>query len=308
MRAFVGGYGADGLAVADVVDGRLTIRSRVAVPDASWLAFSTDRKHLYAVNENAAGSVTALDAETLAVLGTRPVGDAPAHLSVHGRHLLVANYGSAGVAVLPLDLGPLTDLVTYPDGSHAHQVVTDPSGRWVLAVDIGGDSIYVYQLDSGKLRQHHRVTATGGPRHLVFHPDGRHAYVVCEYVSQVIVFAWSDGKLTERQTVATVEPGTVNHPAEVVVSPDGRFLYVTNRGANSIATFAIHDDTVRLSGSVPTGGDWPRHATLDPSGRRLYVSNQRSGTVTWLERDPETGALSTVAGSTAVPDVAMVVF
>lgn len=301
MRAFVGSFADAGLAVLD--DGAVT--ARIAVPNASWLAFSPDRRYLYAVNEQPAGSVTVVDAETLAVLDIWPTGgDSPTHLDVHGDHVLVAHYGSGSVAVLAG--GSIADLVTYPEGSRAHQVVTDPSGRWILAVDIGGDAIHVYSLD-GALVQHQQVTVTGGPRHIVFHPDGRRAYVVCEYVSQVVECGWADGRLTIGPAVPTVAPGVKNYPGEGIVSPDGRFLYVTNRGANDIATFAI-DDGLRLVDTVPTGGDWPRHATLDPAGRRLYVSNQRSGTVTWLPRDPATGALSTMAGSVSVPDVAMMVF
>lgn len=299
MRAFVGGYTADGLAVLE--DGALT--HRLPVPNASWLAFSPDRSRLYAVHEQRPGSVTVLSTETLAVLDERPTGgDEPTHLTVHGDRLLVANYGSGSVAALGSD-GRL-DVVTYPPGAHAHQVVTDPTGRWIVAVDIAHDTIHVSDDD---LHEHHTVTVPGGPRHIVWHPDGRRAYVVCEYVSQVVPCTWSDGDLTPGVPMPTVAPGSTNYPGEIVMAPDGRFLYVTNRGDNSIAVFAI-DDEPRLTATVPCGGDWPRHATLDPTGRLLYVANQRSGTVTWLPCDPTTGALSEVAGSVSVPDVAMVVF
>jgi 6-phosphogluconolactonase len=304
MRAFVGSYRPDGLAI---LDGDAVVAT-LDVPNASWLAFSPDRTRLYAVNESGAGSVTVLDAETLAVLEKRPSGGAePTHLDLHGDSVLVAHYASGTIAVLTPALEP-TDMVAFPEGAHAHQVVTDPSGRWVLGVDIAGDAIHVYTLEHGKLREHARVTATGGPRHIAFHPDGHRAYVVCEYVSQVIVFGWNDGELSERTTVGTVDTAIENYPGEVLVAPDGRFVYVTNRGDNSVATFAVDGDTLRPLGTVPTGGDWPRHAALDPSGRWLYVANQRSGTLTWLPRDPTTGLLSTMVGSVSVPEVAMVLF
>jgi 6-phosphogluconolactonase (cycloisomerase 2 family) len=296
--AFLGSYRPAGLTV---VDGART----VDVPNASWLALAPDGQRLYAVSEQADGRVTALDAETLAVLGQRPTGEHPTHVSVHGDHVLVANYGSGSVAVLTSDL-EITDLVTFPDGGHAHQVVTDPSGRFVLAVDIGNDAIHVYTLVGGRLREHSVVTVAGGPRHVAFHPGGDLAYVVCEYVSRVVVCAWADGTLGERQAAATVRDDVANYPGEVVVSPDGRFVYVTNRGDNSVATFAA--EPLRLLDVVSCGGDWPRHAALDPAGGALYVANQRSGTVTWLPRDPSTGRLSTVAGSMSAPEVAMVLF
>ena len=105
-----------------------------------------------------------------------------------------------------------------------------------------------------------------------------------------------------------MSPGVQNFPAEVLVAPDGRFVYVTNRGDNSIATFAVHDDRLALLDTISCGGDWPRHATLDPTGQHLYVSNQRSGTVAWLPRDPAGGLLSPVAGTTEATAVAMVMF
>ncbi|HEY0806145.1 MAG TPA: beta-propeller fold lactonase family protein, partial [Pseudonocardiaceae bacterium] len=77
---------------------------------------------------------------------------------------------------------------------------------------------------------------------------------------------------------------------------------------DSIAVFAVHGATLALVGTVKCGGDWPRHAVLDPTGRHLYVSNQRSGTVTWLPRDPGTGMLSPAAGHAAATAVAMVLF
>jgi 6-phosphogluconolactonase len=329
LVAYVGTYtgeGGVGLAIASVdpATGALAVGPTLPdVPDASWLACSPDGRYLYATNEQEPlGSVTALGMAETAVLNQQSTeGSAPTHLSVHpsGRYLLTANYGSGSVAVLPLSasgrLGPLTDLVRHKGSQpHAHQISTDPSGQWVLAVDLGDDSVYVYRLDldTGKLHLSDQVTvATGsGPRHLVFHPSGSQAYLVCEYSSQVIVCGWDQvsGKLTTGQVIRTVSSEAENFPAEGVVAPDGRFLYVTNRGDNSIATFAVHGDRIALLGTTPCGGDWPRHATLDPTGRRLYVSNQRSGTVAWLPRDPASGLLSPATGTTKATAVAMVLF
>jgi 6-phosphogluconolactonase len=326
--AYVGSYTSDGgtgLAVAEVdpATGALTIGHTVpGVPDASWLACSADGRFLYTTNEqDPGGTVTALDRRhpRPMVLNSQPTkGSAPTHLCVHpgGRYLLAANYGSGSVAVLPLGadgrIGALTDLVEHVGGL-AHQVMTDPSGRWVLAVDLGIDSVFVHDLDldAGKLSEHQRLAVDEGigPRHLVWHPDGVRAYLVCENASQVIVCAWDaeTGTLTAGPAVGTVLPGAgmPNFPGEGVVSPDGRFLYVTNRGDNSIATFATDGDLTLLR-TVPCGGDWPRHVTLDETGRRLYVSNQRSGTVTLLPRDPASGLVYPVSGNTKATAVAMV--
>jgi 6-phosphogluconolactonase len=319
------------IGTVDRATGKLTIVGDVdGVPDASFLALSPDRKTLYAVNElQPRGTVTALhvggDPRRPSVLNAQPSGGSgPTHLSVHpgGRHLLTANYGDGTVAVLPLSadgrLGPPTDVAKHPGEAHAHQVLTDPSGQWIVATDLGADSVFVYGLDlsAGKLRLHQRLElpAGTGPRHLAFHPAGRYAYILRERRSEVVVAAWdaAAGRFTPGQTIGTLGDAAPpkNFAAGIQVSRDGRFLYTSNRGDDSIAMFRIEASGERLAfgGTVPCGGAWPRHFTLDPSERWLYVANQRSNSVSWLPRDAKTGSLGKVAGSASVNSVAMILF
>ena len=335
---FLGSYtdnGGDGLQLASTDFGTGVVKPGAKVPnlpDASWLVYSPDRTILYTTNELSSGTVTALKvngSNQPKILNKQPTkGGSPAHASVHpsGRYLMVANYDSGSVAILPIkpdgSLSPLTDLVVHKGGTggdpHAHQILTDPSGKWVVSVDLGTDSIYVYTLNlsTGKLTQHDQVVLTkgDGPRHLVFHPNGTHGFIATENSSQVIAFTWDSGagKLTPGQIVATTEPGAVtpNHPGEIALSKDARFLYVSNRGDNSIATFAVSADgsTVQLLSTTPCGGDWPRHFALDPTEHWFVVANQNSGTVTWLPRDQQTGLPGKVAGTATATAVAMVLF
>jgi 6-phosphogluconolactonase len=316
---YIGAFGAD-LRTGAVDDtGKLTVTGAVAgVPDASFLAFHD--RFLYTTNEQQNGRVTAIDRTTNTVLNSQPSrGGGPTHLSVHpsGKHLLTANYGDGTVVVHPLaedgTIGASTDLVQHHGAGrapHAHQVRTDPSGQWVLAVDLGADSVYVYGLADGKLTQHQQLTLpTGaGPRHLTFHPDGTRAYILGELRPEITVATWdaAAGTLTPGQVIPTAQAG--NFPAEIAISADGRFVYASNRGDNTIAAFTVSDDRLTTLGATPTGGEWPRHFTLSPDERRLHVSNQNSGTVTWLPRDPVTGVVGAAEGSTPVPSVGIVAF
>lgn len=311
-------------AVADPATGRLTVAGTVPeVPEASWFAFSADRRILYVTNELSEGAVTAVDAARGTILTRQPThGSAPTHTSVHGRFLLTANYGSGSVVVHRLGedglIGEVTDVRTH-DGPepHAHQVLPDPSGRWVVAVDLGADAVYVYRLDqkTGKLHPHHRLRMPGGygPRHLAFHPDGRRAYILGELRSEITVAEWhpATGRFTAGQVISTLGDAQPpeNYPAEIVVSPDGRYVYASNRGHDSIATFDVTaNGDLAFAGTTPCGGSWPRHLTIDPTGRWVYVANQRQHTVAWLPRDPRTGRLTAPAGSTAVDSVCFVLF
>ena len=98
-------------------------------------------------------------------------------MSIHpsGRFALVANYFGGSVAVLPIledgrlaaatdvkadegKVGP-TEATSAPKGSfafsghdrtHAHMIQADPSGRFVLHVDLGLDKIFVWKFDEKK--------------------------------------------------------------------------------------------------------------------------------------------------------------
>lgn len=307
---YIGSFGGD-LRTGEVADdGVLTVTGAVAgVPDASFLTFHD--RFLYTTNEGQ-GRVTAIDRTTNTVLNTTSSGGAgPTHVAVHeSGHLLTANYTSGSVAVHALhddgSIGERTDLVQHEGDRdpHAHQVV--PMGEWVLAVDLGTDSVYVYGLADGKLTRHQqlRLPAGAGPRHLAFHPTEPLVYILGELRPEITVAAWENGTLTPGQVVPTAGDG--NFPAEIAVSADGRFVYASNRGDDTIASFAVADDRLTALGTTPTGGDWPRHFTLSPDEQRLYVSNQNSGTVTWLPRDPATGTLGAVEGSAPVASVGIV--
>ncbi|RJO75650.1 lactonase family protein [Nocardia panacis] len=337
-RACIGCYtseGGRGIAVAavDSASGRLVVTDFIDVADPSYLALAPDGRHLYAVDEGpAAGAATAVDLrpERPLVLNSVAVqGEGPTHLRVtpDGRRVLTANYGSGSVSVLSVEadgrLGAVTDVVRHegsgPDperqsAPHPHQIVIDPSGDWVLVVDLGVDSVYVYRLVEGRLRSHAqvRLVAGSGPRHLSFHPDGRRAYLANELNSTVTVCDWraETGELRAGPAVAAdVERGgDRNYPSEPVISPDGRFLYLANRGHDNIATFALLGDLLVPLGTAPCGGTFPRDLTLAPDGRRLYAANQKSNSVTWLDLDPLTGLPGAPSAPVEIPSATSIVF
>ncbi len=243
-------------------------------------------------------------------------GTSPCHLVVDnaGRNVLVANYGSGTVAVLPIRedgrLGPATCVIRHEGSSvnprrqkepHAHSINLDPAGRFAFAADLGIDKIMIYRFNpaDGKLAANEPPSAQlapgSGPRHFAFHPGGRHAYVINELLSTVTAFAYDEarGALKEIQTVPTLPDGYKgqNTTAEVQVSPDGKFLYGSNRGHDSLAVFRIDSSTGKLtpSGHKPTQGRTPRNFGIDPSGKWILAANQGSDTVVVFRVDPGTG-------------------
>jgi 6-phosphogluconolactonase (cycloisomerase 2 family) len=310
-----GGGKGIGLAVYDPVTGAVTGRGTLTgVPDPSYLAIHPDHHTLYAVDERRDGAVSAVRLSDRKVLGSRSTGGAsPTHLSVHpgGRWLLSANYGSGSVAVHPIGaagaLGARTDLVVHSSpppgpgqqGPHAHQIITSPDGRHVLAVDLGTDTVYTYRLDTrtGRLTEvsqaHTRPGA--GPRHLTFHPGGRYAYLANEVDDTVAVCTYDPptGRLTIGREQSTGSGAGTNYPAQILVTADGRFAYLANRGHNNLARYAVEADgaRLRLLDTVPVAGDFPRQIAFSPDGALLFAANQKSGTVSVFHVDRASGGL-----------------
>ncbi|MFE0724255.1 lactonase family protein [Streptomyces rochei] len=334
-RAFIGSFtaaGGPGIVTAAVAPGtgELTVLSGTdRLPDPSFLALAPDGNMLYAVSETAEGAVAAfrVSGDKPEPAG-RPVpvgGDGPTHLALHAGHVLTANYGSGSVTAVPLRAdgtlaraasGVLRHTGSGPhaqrqQGPHAHQVRPDPSGRWAVSVDLGTDSVRVCTLTDGALTVH-RETALrpgSGPRHLAFHPDGSHAYVVNELAPTVTVCRWDAAEgVLQPLTEVPVLPGAPAgdaYPSGIVASPDGRFVWTATRGEDVLSVFAVEPDGLRLTGTVPCGGHWPRE--IAESGGFLYVANERSGDVTWFALDPATGVPRRV-GSLALPAASCVIF
>ncbi|GAA2803480.1 lactonase family protein [Saccharopolyspora taberi] len=332
LMALIGSYTSStpaghGLEVAHRADSGALEPSGVVegVPDASWLAWSPDHQYLYVTNEVPQGTVTAVDltSHTPKVINTQPTGGAgTTHASVHpdGKFLFTANYSDGTVSVHRRNddgsIGEATDLVKHPgDQPHAHQVLVDISKRWVIAVDLGADSVFVYALDpaTGKLTQNQQLALPPGtgPRHLDFDGATR-AYLLAELNSTITVldFDPEGGKFTAGEVISSRAPEATgeNFPSEIAVTRDGKFVYAANRGDNNIAAFAIEGSALKFLGATPTGGDWPRHFALDPEQTSLYVSNQRSGTITRLTRDAQSGLLSPAPEVLEIPSVAVVTF
>ena len=324
----LGGKGIGGGRI-DPVTGRPEIESWTeTVAQPSWLAGRGDL--LYTVGElTPDGLVHALriqDDATPELLNSRPTGAKPAHLAVHpsGRFLFTAMYDAGTIATHPIEddgsLAPASDVRRHSQPgrpAHAHQVVFDPSGQFILAVDLGVDAVVVYQLDAeqGRLSESSRLdlAAGSGPRHLVFHPGGNQVYLANELDSTVTVCDWASGELSRpRACPALLEPfgdpvnGPINYPGEILISADGFFVYLTNRGSNTISVFAVEDggSSLRLLATPSCDGDWPRHLAVDHTGQWLYVANERSGELVWFPIDRETGLPGPRAGRLAVAGVA----
>jgi 6-phosphogluconolactonase (cycloisomerase 2 family) len=321
----------------------------------SCLVLNAAGTRLYSANETdrvgdpVSGTVSAFAVKSgkLELLNTAPSGGAgPTYVSIHpsGKFLLVANYFGGSVAVVPIledgRLGPASDVKNdegplgptraphAPPGSfafsghdrtHAHMIQSDPSGRFVLHVDLGQDLIYVWKFDAqaGKLLPNDPPTVAlppgDGPRHFHFHPNGQWFYCIQEEGSTIVLFDYDaeKGRLKARQTISTLPPGYAgsNFCSEILVSPDGKFVYAGNRLHDTVGIFRVGSDgTLKFVDDVPTRGNYPRSFNFDPTGRFLYCCNQRADNMTVFAVNHETGGLTFTGHYAPVGNPSIVVF
>lgn len=345
LFAYVGTYTPHGLGIyrfrVDRATGKLDALEPVqGIENPSALAIDAQQRFLFSVSEvknyngTPNGSVSAYAIEpgtgALRLLGTvNSQGAGPVYLSLHpnGRFLLVANYNSGTVAVLPVAAdGTLGEAVSVQapqapagaqnavegvpgsfaisdhDGPHAHTIVPSPDGRFAISTDLGVDRTYVWKFDeaTGALAPNDppfvAASAGAGPRHVAFHPNGRLMYEVTEEASTLVCYRYDPqhGTLERLQSVSTLPPGYqgTSFASEIMLSHDARFIYVANRLHDTIVQFGIGGNgLVHRIGETPTGGDYPRVIRFDPSGRFLYSLNQRSDHIAIFAVDKASGKL-----------------
>ena len=300
----------------------------------TYVTFSPSGRYLYAANEiyhyqgraDGAVSAFAVDPATgkltfLNQVSSGGTGTCYVRTDHAGRNLLLANFGSGSVAVVPVNsdgsLRPASAVVqdtgSGPNprqaGPHAHSFNLSPDDRFAVEAEFGTDRLVVYRFGAadGTLRPADpsslALAPASAPRHFTFHPNGRFAYALGEIDSSVTVLAYdaAQGRFQIRQAVSTLpaEFKGKNTAAEVIVDRTGRFLYASNRGLNTIAVFAIDGDgRLRPVAQVPCGGRTPRGFCLDPQGGWLLTANQDTNNVAVFAIDPATG-IPAATGETA---------
>jgi len=323
----------------------------------SCLALNAAGTNLYSANETdrtgkdkegtvSAFSIDRTDGRLKLLNSVRSGGAGPTYVSLHptGKFVLVANYFGGSVAVLPVledgRLGEATDIKTddgkvgptkatnAPKGSfafsghdrtHAHMIQADPSGQFVLHVDLGLDKIFVWKFDEkkGTLSANDPASVTlppgDGPRHFHFHPNGKWFYSIQEEGSNIVLFDYdaAKGSLKSRQTISTLPLGFAgsNFCSEILASSDGKFVYAGNRLHDSIGIFSVGaTGELKHVGEEWTRGNYPRSFTFDPTGGFLHCCNQRADNVTVFRVDRKTGGLTFTGHYAPVGNPSHIVF
>ena len=306
------------------------------IVNPSYLAIGPGGKMLYACTETItanAGGVSAFrfnrKSGTLSFVNKQSSGgDNPAYVSVDnsGRWVIAGNYSGGSLSAFPVNtdgsLQPYSQLIQHTgkgsneqrqEKPHVHATVFSPKEDYLFVPDLGLDKVMIYKFNANAREPLKPATPEfaqtlpgSGPRHFVFHPDKKHAYLMEEMAGAVVAYDYKNGKLTQIQEIAT-HPDTATGEfgsADIHVSPDGRFLYASNRGTeNNIAIFSIDRATGKLKtvGYQSTMGVKPRNFMIDPSGKYLLVANQQTNNIVIFKRDARTGLLRETGQQVKIP-------
>jgi len=285
--------------------------------------FSKDEKFLYSVaggvGENARAYAYSFDGKTgeVRLLNSQAAGgDVPCSIWTDRQRKVVitADYSGGTMSIFPvLSNGTLDKATIYKfeggthgsarqNAPHPHCVYCSPDEKYLFINDLGTDRIYKFELsflyENGNARVlpfngYFTLPNGEGPRHSVFHQNGKYAYVLGELSGRVTVLQYENGDF---KILQHIEADSVHAAgsADIRISPDGHFLYASNRLKNDgIAVFAIDDATGLLTsiGYVPTGKH-PRNFTIAPGGKFLLCACRDDNVIQIFELNNKTGLLS----------------
>lgn len=294
----------------DTETGMLTTVHRNGdISNPFFFAISPDQEFLYSIHaltfggkepeqiaayqlKGKPGHLSLLNRQT-----TRGTASCYVDVDATGKSVLVANYSSGSVISYSVQadgsLSPPVSFVQHQGSSvnparqkepHAHCFVISPNNQFAYAADLGIDQIVSYSLNpanaqlTASAQPFVRTPPGAGPRHLIFHPNGKWIYVINELLNSVTRFDYlsETGKLIERQTITTLpkEYNGTTHTADLKITPNGKFLYGTNRGHDSLAAYRIADDgELSLIEIEPSLGKGPQNLVITPDGQWLLCAN-----------------------------------
>ena len=326
---FVGGN--DGSDIASYrLDAQGSLHELARTPSdgkPSFLAWSLDHRHLYAVNETSHSNVVlsfAIDQASgkLTRTGVSHMGESgqACWIGVHpsGRWVFTASVASGHISLLPVKKdGSLGDAVAVVKaGPGAHMVAFNHEGSVLLVPTMNNDQVQVYRFNITTGQPTHATSFSlekqekkhAGVRHCALSPDERFFYTINEFGSSISEFSADLATLTFKSlgTISTVPSDYhgKNICAHIVIAPDGKILYGSNRGHDSLVICRIGDTgTLDIVGHETVNGTipFPRHFALTSDGAFAIVASLKANTLTVLRVNPASGKFSLVGSQNTIP-------
>lgn len=261
------------------------------------LAQSPDRRRLYASVYGDQDSAEKNLVDTYAIdqgtghlthMSSAPVMAQLGHISVDrsGGFLLGASEPSGLVVVYPI--GNRGQIQPYPSYSMvplpgAHQILTDYSNRYAYVPSLSGDMMasLIFDEKTGSFRANSppeiALTNGAGCRHLAFHPNRRHVYLLNQRDGSLVVYRLTPetGGLHEIMRTSVLPPDFTGAPwaAQIHVSPNGDRLYASERRGSTLAAWDVDHLSGKISNrNIVETAENPRCFDVTPNGRFIVLS------------------------------------
>ena len=301
----------------DAATGRMEVAAEYPVSRAIYQALSPDGQWLYSCTGEGLASFAVGKDGNLAAIDTLSLGSCVCHVAAmpDGKRVVFAEYLGGFAGSVTVEGGKFGEPVVHrhsgsgpnlprQDKAHCHQALPLPGGSGYAVCDLGLDEIVEYP--SGRIFK--ATPAGAGPRHLLFHPNGRLAFLVSELGNLVTSLSWSpvdgfkalDSLSTLENPVNPVNPvlntDSSRLAAAIRFTPDMKRIVVSNRGENSLVVFDFDEATGRLAFKARTflPGSWPRDF-LFVTDTLALVAMERSGCVHALGYDRDGGGFRVIS-------------
>ncbi|MCI5619889.1 MAG: lactonase family protein [Rikenellaceae bacterium] len=322
LNLVVGTYGHNLYELSFNPDGSFGPMKAIPAENPSFVIKDGDQLY-YAVSENDpySGVYSFRDSRMTAFQDNADF--CPCHLLLLDGTIYTADYGRGSISAFPVLDGVVqakSAVIQFngsgPDQvrqthSYIHQLRVIPEeikeqlslkGEWVLASDLGDDSIHVLSKDGADatLEDCPELIITledgTGPRHMEFDSRRNMLYCISELGGMVysIAVASDNGRpcftLVQSLKADLVDAGG---SADIHLHPSGKFLYTSHRLENDgIAVFKVLNDGTLERASYRNTGIHPRNFQITPDGQFLLVACRDSRCIQAFRIDQEDGSLS----------------
>lgn len=298
----------------DAATGRMEVVAEYPVSNALYQVLSPDGLRLYSCTGEGLASYDIGKDGNLAGIGALSLGNCVCHVAAmpDGTRVVFADYLGGFAGSVAVEGGRFGEPIIHrhsgsgpnlprQDKAHCHQALPLPDGSGYVVCDLGLDEIVEYP--SGRIFK--TTPAGAGPRHLLFHPNGRLAFLVSELGNLVTSLSWSpvDGfqaldslSTLENPVNPVLNTDSSRLAAAIRFTPDMKRIVVSNRGENSLVVFDFDEATGRLAFKARTflPGSWPRDF-LFVTDTLALVAMERSGCVHALGYDRDGGGFRVIS-------------
>lgn len=270
-------------------NGQIRGISKTAVDRPMYLALSGNR--LYAVlrepfADSANSGVCCWDIDAAGDLHNQSEivstgGRCGCHLAVKDDHVYVANYLSGSVGLLPegkvsIHSGSGPNPIRQ-EAPHVHFVGFTPDEKWLLAVDLGLDTIFMYSPDL-QTSKPVEMPAGHGCRHLAWSEDGQYCFCVNELASSLSVLRYANDELVLLDTVSVLPRDYQGQHTAAAIRVVGETIYISIRGCDQLVVLTCHEGVFTEPIFAAAQGESPRDIHI--IGDLLFSANENSDCVT----------------------------